>query len=134
VLGKGPVTTFGRVSPTPIHIGVENRPLMDVYLDRGSFELLVDGNTWQFYCDTPGAKFALYPAGKTEAPRLRPVAASTDGSAVSGTAAAASSQSQLELEQVTTGGEILPLTTTRAGGAVTAQFPANAAFVRATSR
>jgi hypothetical protein len=134
VLGKGPVTTFGRAAPTPIHIGVENRPLMDVYLDRGSFELLVDGDTWQFYCDTPGAKFALYHEGKTNAPHVRPVSTSTGRIAVSGVASAATSQSRLEIEQVTTGGEILPLTSTRTGTAVIAQFPQNAAFVRATSR
>ena len=60
VLGEGPVTTFGRASKVPIQIGIENRPLADVYLDRGSFELYVDGDRMQFYCDTPGTRFTLH--------------------------------------------------------------------------
>src|SRR6185437_3532275 len=38
VLGAGPVTTFGRASVAPIEISIERRPLLDVYLERGTFE------------------------------------------------------------------------------------------------
>jgi hypothetical protein len=60
VLGKGPVTTFGRAAKVPIQIFIGNRPLVDVYLERGSWELYVDGDRWQFYCDTPGARYTLH--------------------------------------------------------------------------
>lgn len=62
-LGRGPVVTLGRPSQDPIRIAIENRPVLDVYLKGGSFELLVDGNRRQFYCDTPGTRFALPPQG-----------------------------------------------------------------------
>jgi hypothetical protein len=60
VLGQGPVTTQGRTGTQPIQIGLEGRPLADIYLERGSFELLVNGDNWQFYCDTPGTRFRLH--------------------------------------------------------------------------
>jgi hypothetical protein len=60
VLGKGPVTTFGRAAKVPIQILIGSRPLVDVYLERGSWELYVDGDRWQFYCDTPGARYTLH--------------------------------------------------------------------------
>jgi hypothetical protein len=44
----------------PIQIFIGNRPLVDVYLERGSWELYVDGDRWQFYCDTPGARYTLH--------------------------------------------------------------------------
>jgi hypothetical protein len=62
VLGKGPVTTFGKAATVPIEISIGNRRLVDVYLERGSWELYVNGNSWQFYCDTPGARYTLHRA------------------------------------------------------------------------
>jgi hypothetical protein len=80
VLGSGPVTTFGQVSNTPLQISIEDRHILDVYLERGSFELLVDGDDWQFYCDTPGVRFTVHrgsarpiPVGSGTAPAANPV-------------------------------------------------------------
>jgi hypothetical protein len=56
---------------------------MDVYLEHGSFELLVEGDTWKFYADTPGTRFVLHndaggaPSGvKTASQKLGRVATS----------------------------------------------------------
>ena len=64
VLGDGPVKFGGIKSAEPIQIAIENRPLVDVYLEGGGFELYVDGDKWSFYCDTPGTKFTLYKPNK----------------------------------------------------------------------
>jgi hypothetical protein len=63
VLGRGPVTTFGKAATVPIEISIGNRRLVDVYLERGSWELYVNGSSWQFYCDTPGARYTLHRTG-----------------------------------------------------------------------
>jgi hypothetical protein len=60
VLGRGPVTTQGRISPMPLRVSLGKKQLLDVYLSGGSWELLVDGNTKKFYCDTPGARYVLH--------------------------------------------------------------------------
>ena len=60
VLGNGPVTTMGKPSKTPIKIAMEGKPLVDVYLTGGSFELYVDGANKRFYCDTPGIRSVVY--------------------------------------------------------------------------
>jgi hypothetical protein len=121
VLGEGPVTTFGRASAAPIQIALENRPLVDVYLERGSFELMVDGDNWQFYCDTPGIRFALHHgAGRNELMTAR--AGSDDKVAAKTTV----------LQQVTLNGVVHTLSRVKGDRVTVAQFPKQTAVVRAT--
>jgi hypothetical protein len=63
--GKGPVSTSGKSAPLPLLISLGNKPLFSVFLDGGSWELYVNGNERQFYCDTPGARFTLGTSAKT---------------------------------------------------------------------
>lgn len=116
VLGKGPVTTFGRSSKTPIQISVENKPLVDVYLDRGSWELYVTGDEWQFYCDTPGARFTLHRGSWKRGAGLSPVAI---------TAKAA-------LQGIAENGKTFAVKYGASGGNLDAVFPKGAAYVRTT--
>jgi hypothetical protein len=116
VLGRGPVTTFGKASATPISVGIEGRMLADVYLERGSWELLVEGDKMEFYCDTPGAKFTLHSASRSRTAALEPVAGSIPTPA---------------LQQVGLNGQTKPLPAVVQGAAITAQFPRAAAYVRA---
>ena len=126
VLGEGPVVTDGKSSATPISIAFENRPLLDVYLSGGSFELYADGDNWQFYCDTPGTRFALYD-GKNAA---RTNLASRGGSTPVVRGATGSSA----LRQVAPDGKIAVLPASRQGNRIGALFPANAAYVRLGGR
>ncbi|RYG71476.1 hypothetical protein EON80_05170 [bacterium] len=57
--GQGPVSTAGKSAQLPLQISLGNKPLLKVYLDGGSWELYVNGNERQFYCDTPGARYTL---------------------------------------------------------------------------
>jgi len=62
--GNGPVTTKGKAAAQPLQISLKGVPLVSVFLDGGAFELYVDGNRRQFYCDTPGVRFSLGAAPK----------------------------------------------------------------------
>lgn len=62
--GQGPVSTGGKTAPIPVEISLGSKPLLKVFLDGGSWELYVDGNERQFYCDTPGARYTLGTAGR----------------------------------------------------------------------
>jgi hypothetical protein len=129
VLGEGPVTTGGSTSSTPIRIGIENRPLADVYLQGGSFELMVDGDDWQFYSDTPGVRFTLYktPQGNTSVLAARgghrPL--STPLPSTLGTGR------PVLLKQIAPDGSVKPLAATLQQNQVAAVFPKNAAYVLA---
>ncbi|MDF2441182.1 MAG: hypothetical protein JWN98_2166 [Abditibacteriota bacterium] len=115
VLGQGPVTTFGRASKTPIQIGIEGRPLADIYLDRGSFELVVNGNNWQFYCDTPGARFALYRNGQSRGNQAT---------------AGANAGARTGLQSVGLAGDVRMLPQPAGAPRPLSQFPADVALVR----
>lgn len=139
VLGAGPVTTFGRASASPIEISIERRPVLDVYLDRGSFELLVDGDNWQFYCDTPGARFTMHREPSTsvvvQSDKLGPTQSSAQaggqgpaGAVVQG--ATNNGAAPGGLQQVTLDGTIKPLHGTGPGHATVAVYPPQAALVR----
>ena len=108
VLGRGPVTTFGKASTSPISVAIEGKPVADVFLERGSWELLVDNNKWDFYCDTPGAKFTLHRA-------------KWNNSVAGGE----------QLQQIAANGQTRPLQTRSANGRMFATFPSDAALVRA---
>lgn len=149
VLGQGPVTTFGKPAVQPVQIAIENRPLMDVYLDRGSFELLVEGDDWKFYADTPGTRFVLHHdmvAGQSGAktallPSNLPavngantvttqsVAQIRQMPAVSAVAAP-KNEAPVKLQQVLIDGTVRPLTATVANGKSVWVFPQNAALVQ----
>jgi len=60
VYGNGPVTTGGRPAALPLQVSMSGRPLVDVYMTGGSWELYVNGDVRQFYCDTPGIRFNLH--------------------------------------------------------------------------
>jgi hypothetical protein len=116
-LGQGPVVTGGQSSDTPISISLENRPLLDVYLSGGSFELYVDGDNWQFHCDTPGTRLVLHD-GKS--------AARTNLASRSGSTPKAGGT----LQQVAPNGKITPLPTSRQNNKISAVFPAGAAYIQ----
>ena len=120
VLGEGPVTTFGKASVAPIEIALEHRPLLDVYLERGSFELLVNGDNWQFYCDTPGARFKLHRASL-------PV---SRGSGIVASGASLAPNGASTLQQVTVDGAVRPLSGISAGREIAGIYPQQAALVR----
>lgn len=63
-LGKPPITTLGEPTATPATVDLAGKQVLAVHLVNGVWELLVDGNVWTFYCDTPGVTFRL--------PQLRP--------------------------------------------------------------
>lgn len=121
VLGEGPVTTFGKASTTPVQIYIGNRQMLDVYLERGSFELLVDGDDQKFYSDTPGTRFALH---KTSTAAVAQTAPGTP-KAQSGIAVTPVYQ------QIWPDGTIRPLNGISAGGATFVAFPQKAALVQA---
>jgi hypothetical protein len=104
VLGSGPVDTRGTRTTTPLEVYIGRRQILQVYLERGSFDLLVDGDSRQFYCDTPGTRFEL----------CRDAGASAGGG----------------LQQVGTDGNSTPLETSNDTGGASAVFPALAALVR----
>jgi len=104
VLGEGPVTTGGKSGTVPIQIAIERRPLLDIYLEQGGFELLVDGDKWKFYCDTPGVRFAVHSESQQNG---------------------APSWQQVSLD-----GVVSNLDSVRNGTAVTALFPNKVAVVR----
>jgi hypothetical protein len=126
VLGEGPVTTNGSASSTPIHIAIEDHPLADVYMQGGGFELMVDGDNWQFYSDTPGVRFALY---KTPRNAARAVLASRGGYGAAEGASTSSAARSVTLSQVAPDGAVKPLPATLQKNQVAAVFPTNAAYV-----
>lgn len=135
VLGEGPVTTFGKPSVQPVQISIENRPLLDVYLERGSFELLVDGDNWKFYSDTPGTRFAWRGGGASNLQTVKssgvtqsvtqPGKSAGDGKTAKGNAPAT-----VSYQQVMTDGSARPLTVTMTDGQGVIAFPQNAALVQ----
>jgi hypothetical protein len=118
VLGRGPVTTFGSASTTPIQVAIEGKSLLDVYLDRGSWELLVNDNQWQFYCDTPGAKFTMHRGAWNAKTGLVKTGSGTN------------TQTSTLLQQVRLDSETSGLAATSRNGSLTALFPRGAAYVR----
>lgn len=57
--GVGPITTGGQAALKPLQVALGGHPLLSVYLEGGSWELYVDGESRQFYCDTPGTRFSF---------------------------------------------------------------------------
>jgi hypothetical protein len=126
VLGEGPVTTNGAESKIPIQISIENRPLLDVFLSGGGFELLVDGDDWQFYSDTPGVRFVLHQkASVLAANQSTPAALASRG----GSRTEAVKTQNVMLRQVLPDGSFEPLPATRQKNQIAALYPANAAYV-----
>lgn len=145
VLGQGPVTTLGKPAVQPVQIALENRPLMDVYLERGSFELLVENDTWKFYADTPGTRFALH--NDTVVGRAESKTAAFKGAGLSEISAVLSHgeankkasavakvvklpAKTVTLQQVMIDGTVKPLTATVSNGQSIWIFPQNAALVQ----
>jgi hypothetical protein len=127
VLGEGPVTTFGRSATVPMQISIENRPLLDVYLERGTFELLVDGNDWKFYSDTPGTRFALHNTVS------KPIAQANAQPAES-KPGAKSENKALSFQEILPDGTVRPLSplsVSATGGPTVVAFPQKAALVQA---
>ncbi len=141
VLGQGPVTTLGKPSVQPVQIAIENRPLMDVYLERGGFELLVEGDNWKFYSDTPGTRFALHndvvaEQSTTKTVALPSLAGLSEISAPIGNEKFAATKGTkvaakpMQLQQVMIDGTVRPLSATVSNGQSIWVFPQNAALVQ----
>lgn len=58
-LGKAPIDTLGKASTTPTTVSMNGKPLVNLYLCNGTWELVCEGGDYTLYCDTPGVKFAL---------------------------------------------------------------------------
>lgn len=58
-LGKPPIDTLGKASPTPTTVTLNGKPLVTLYLCNGTWELVCDAGEYTLYCDTPGIKFTL---------------------------------------------------------------------------
>jgi hypothetical protein len=153
VLGKGPVTTGGQKSTLPIQISIERRPLLDISMERGSFELLVDGDKWFFYCDTPGVRFALHqpPTAVASATRISPDGMPAGGGPLAGgdsttgvttvagirapgnvgAESVKAGAAPFEMHQIMADGSIRWMQSAREGSTTTARFPREAVLVRA---
>ncbi|MCS6862050.1 MAG: beta-galactosidase, partial [Abditibacteriales bacterium] len=57
--GQSPIITGGAAASIPVQVSIGGRKVLEVYLSRGTFELVVDRHTAYFYCDTPGVEFAF---------------------------------------------------------------------------
>jgi hypothetical protein len=57
--GQAPVLTNGGPATPPIQVSIGSRKLLEVYLTKGTFEMVVDRNASYFYCDTPHVEFAF---------------------------------------------------------------------------
>ena len=124
VLGRGPVLTDGKNSDVPITVSIGNRSLLDVHLSGGGFELYVNGDDWQFYCDTPGTRFLLHDGLSRGQAAVHSTLASRGAGAGQATA----------LEQVLLDGKTSPLHMKQHEGRTVMQFPAGAAYVQRASR
>lgn len=58
-LGKAPIDTFGKPSTEPTTITMNGKPLLSLYLQNGTWELVCEGGEYRFYSDTPNVKFSL---------------------------------------------------------------------------
>jgi hypothetical protein len=57
--GQAPILTNGSPATRPIQVSIGSRKLLEVYLTKGTFEMVVDRHTAYFYCDTPHVEFAF---------------------------------------------------------------------------
>lgn len=57
--GDAPVLTHGKASDIPARIEIAGKPLVAAHLENGTWEAVLDGETWYVWCDTPGARFSL---------------------------------------------------------------------------
>lgn len=57
--GTGPVITGGESSEMPTTVSLASTEVARVYQNKGTWELVRDGNEWFFYTDTPGIVFEL---------------------------------------------------------------------------
>ncbi|MBW3635928.1 MAG: hypothetical protein KY445_05600 [Armatimonadetes bacterium] len=57
--GKGPVSTSGKNTAPPLQIFLAGKPQLSVAMTGGSWEMVVDGDSRRFYCDTPGVKWTF---------------------------------------------------------------------------
>jgi hypothetical protein len=111
--GKGPVTEDGKPFAKPIEVWRANHLLLKIYQSGGSVELLMKNGPWQFFSDTPGARFSIYQRtanGKT--------------SAVHG------KTKSINLQEMSPDGKLKVFSGLQQGNAVIARFPANAAYVQ----
>lgn len=56
-LGQSPVTTLGEAASEPATIQLGGKPLLQVFMVNGTWELLCEGSDYYLYCDTPGIRF-----------------------------------------------------------------------------
>ncbi|MDI6782795.1 MAG: hypothetical protein QME64_01740, partial [bacterium] len=66
--GSAPVQTWGKPVEKPTQIYLNGKPLIDIYLENGTWELEVNAlkNEYRFFCDTPNTKVTIYPNIKSK--------------------------------------------------------------------
>jgi len=62
-LGAPPVQTMGKPADKPTSISLDGKPLLDAYLENGTWEMEVDktNRKIRLFCDTPNTRFIVYP-------------------------------------------------------------------------
>jgi hypothetical protein len=111
--GNGPVTEDGQPFAKPIEVWRGNQLLLKIYQSNGSFELLMNNGHWQFFSDTPGARFAVYQSA-------------TD----SKNGVAHGKTKSINLQEMSPDGKLEMLSGLQQGNAVIARFPAKTAYVQ----
>jgi hypothetical protein len=111
--GNGPVTEEGKPFAKPIEVWRGNQLLLKIYQSGGSFELLMKNGHWQFFSDTPGARFSIYQRtanGKTSTARGK--------------------TKSINLQEMSPDGKLKVLSGLMQENAIIARFPKKAAYVQ----
>lgn len=58
-LGNSPIDTLGKTSTEPTRVTLNGKPLLELYLVNGTWELTCAAGEYTLYCDTPNVKFAI---------------------------------------------------------------------------
>jgi hypothetical protein len=57
--GHSPITTLGDTGKGKTLVSLGGKPVIEIQLTNGTWELLVEGRSSYLHCDTPGATFSL---------------------------------------------------------------------------
>ena len=59
-VGEPPVQTLGRAAVKPTSVFLSGRPLFEVFMANGSWELVREQEAFFVFCDTPGMRFFIH--------------------------------------------------------------------------